>query len=201
MVVNQRLCKYKSWASFFAPLGISILSVVFMRFLKPILPKRLFSQDDESRSMWSNIRCGFLAIRALATDTAVTEVIKPPLLRRANKNFCITWSEIPYKSGRPRGKTFRLSVIGRFSFLAFSSSALYMAQNSLTALLLTGRLFDPNAAAAGSLQDLFWISKEKVKIKDVLLSIKFLSRSLPATDVCKPWELLPWLCDIICREI
>ena len=151
MVVNQRLCKYKSWASFFASLGISILSVVFMRFLKPILPKRLFPQDDESRSMWSNIRCGFLAIRALATDTAVTEVIKPPLLRRANKNFCITWSEIPNKSGRPLCKTFRLSVIGRFSFLAFSSSALYMAQNSLTALSLTGRLFDPNAAAGGPL--------------------------------------------------
>ena len=103
--------------------------------------------------MWSNIKCGFLAIRALATDTAITEVIKPPLLQRANKNFWTIWSKLPNKSGRPLGKTFRFGAMGRFSFLAFSSSALYMAQNPLTVLSLTGRLFDPNffAAAAGPL--------------------------------------------------
>ena len=43
--------------------------------------------------------------------------------------------------------------MGRFSFLAFFSSALYVAQNPLTVLSLTGRLFDPfffAAAAAGA---------------------------------------------------
>ena len=40
-------CKYKSWASFFATSGISILPVVFM----------LFAKDDESRSMWADIMC------------------------------------------------------------------------------------------------------------------------------------------------
>ena len=95
----------------------------------------------------------FQAIRALATNTAITEVIKPPLLRRANKNFWTTWSKLPNKRGRPLGKTFRFGAMGRFSFLAFSSSALYMAQNPLTVLSLTGRLFDPIffAAAAGPL--------------------------------------------------
>ena len=127
-------CKYKSWASFFAPLGISILPVIFMRFLEPILRKRFFSQDDESRSMWSNIKCGFLAIRALATDTAMTEVIKPPLLQRANKNFWTIWSKLPNKSGRPLGKILRFGAMEHFSFLAFSSSALYMVQNPLTVL-------------------------------------------------------------------
>ena len=80
-------CEYNSWAPFFAPFGISILPVVFMRFLKPILRKKLFAQDDETMSMWSNIKCEFLAIRTLATDTAITKVMKPPLLRRANKTF------------------------------------------------------------------------------------------------------------------
>ena len=103
--------------------------------------------------MWSNIKCGFLAIRALATDTALTEVIKPPILRRANKNLWTIWSKLPNKSGRPFGKIFRFGAVGRFSFLTFSSSALHMAQNLLTVLLLTGRLFDPNffATAAGPL--------------------------------------------------
>ena len=43
--------------------------------------------------------------------------------------------------------------MGCFSFLAFSSSALYMAQKPLTVLSLTGQLFDPNffEAAVGSL--------------------------------------------------
>ena len=127
-----------------------------MHFLKPILRKKLFAQDDESRSMWSNIKCGFLAIRALATDTAITEVIKPPLLRRTNKNSWTIWSKLPNKTRRPIGKTFRFGAMWRFSFLAFSSSALYMVQNPLTVLSLTGRLFDPNffaaaAAAAGLL--------------------------------------------------
>ena len=49
-------CNYKSWASFSAPSGTSILPIVFMHFLKPILRKRLFTRDDESRSMWSNIK-------------------------------------------------------------------------------------------------------------------------------------------------
>ena len=146
-------CKYKSWASSFAPSGISILPVVFMRFLKLILRKRLFTQDDESRSMWSDTKCVFLAIRALATDIAMTEVIKPSLLRRTNKNFWTIWSKLPNKSGRPLCKTFRFGAMGRFSFLVFSSSALYLAQNPLTVLSLTGRLFDPVflAVAAGSL--------------------------------------------------
>ena len=74
-------CKYKSWASFFAPSGISILPAVFMHLLQPILQKRLFAQGDASRSMWSNIKCRFLAIRAFATYAAITEVIKPLLLR------------------------------------------------------------------------------------------------------------------------
>ena len=78
--------KYKSLPFFFAPSRISILSVVFLRFLKLILQKRFFVQDHESSLTWCNIRCGFLAIRALATDTAITEVIKPLLLWRANKN-------------------------------------------------------------------------------------------------------------------
>ena len=125
-----------------------------MRFFKPILQKRLFAQDDESRSMWCNIKCGFLAIRALATNTAATEVMKPPLLRRANKNVWTIWSKFPNKSGRPLGKVSRFGAMRRFSFQAFSSSALYMAQNLLTVLSLTGRLFDPiffAAAVAGSL--------------------------------------------------
>ena len=79
----------------------TILLVVFMRFLKPILRKRLFAQDDESRSMRSNIKCEFLAIRALATDITITEVIKPPLIRRANKNFWTIWSKLPKKSRHP----------------------------------------------------------------------------------------------------
>ena len=255
------LCKYKSWASFFAPSRISVLPVVFMQFLKPILWKRLFAQDDEPRSMWSNIKCGFLAIRALAMDTAITKVIKPPLLQRANKNFWTVWSKLPNKSGHPLGKTFRFGKKGHFSFLAFSSSALYMAQNPLTVLLLTGQRFDPNssAAAAGPLMTAYfpimklsWLnhfgygfhvslfeletaetatSKSRAprpdssckscdgtmeenfmfqtswkiawtqriflnfkrKSKSNLLSINFLSRSLPATDVGNPWELLPWL--------
>ena len=74
-------CKYKSWASFFAPSGISIFPAVFMHLLQPILQKRLFAQGDASRSMWSNIKCRFLAIRAFATYAAITEVIKPLLLR------------------------------------------------------------------------------------------------------------------------
>ena len=86
-----------------------------MRFLKSILRKRLFAQDDESRSMWSNIKCGFLAIRALATETTVTEVTKPLLLRRANKNFWISWSKLANKSGRPLGKTFTFGAMGHFS--------------------------------------------------------------------------------------
>ena len=109
----------------------------------------------------------FQAIRALATNTAITEVIKPPLLRRANKNFWTTWSKLPNKRGRPLGKTFRFGAMGRFSFLAFSSSALYMAQNPLTVLSLTGRLFDSIffAAAVGPLMaayfpivNLSWLS-------------------------------------------
>ena len=110
-------CKYKSWASFFAPSGTSILSVVFMRFLKPILRKRLFAQDDESRSMWSYSKCGFS---------------KLPLLRRANRNFWTIWSKLSNKRRCFLGKTFRFDAMGRFSFLAFSSSALYTAQNPLT---------------------------------------------------------------------
>ena len=91
-------CKYKSLSSFFAPSRISILPVVFMRFLKLILQKRFFVQDHESSSTWCNIRCGFLAIRALATDTAITEVIKPLLLWRANKNSWTIWSNSPTKT-------------------------------------------------------------------------------------------------------
>ena len=101
----------------------------------------------------------FQAIRALATNTAITEVIKPPLLRRANKNFWTTWSKLPNKRGRPLGKTFRFGAMGRFSFLAFSSSALYMAQNPLTVLSLTGRLFDSIffAAAVGPLMAAYFL--------------------------------------------
>ena len=152
-------CKYKSRASAFSLSGISILPVVFMRFLKLILRKRLFTQDDESRSMWSDTKCVFLAIRALATDIAMTEVIKPSLLRRTNKNFWTIWSKLPNKSGRPLGKTFRFGAMGRFSFLAFSSSALYMAQNPLTVLSLTGRLFDSIffAAAVGPLMAAYFL--------------------------------------------
>ena len=55
----------------------------------------------------------------------------------------------------PLGKTFRFGAMGCFSFLAFSRSALYIAQNPLTVLSLTGRLFNPfffaaAAAAAGT---------------------------------------------------
>ena len=39
------LCKYKSLPSFFAPSRISILPVVFLRFLNLILQKRFFVQD------------------------------------------------------------------------------------------------------------------------------------------------------------
>ena len=44
----------------------------------------------------------------------ITEVIKPPLLRRANKIFWTIWSKLPQKSGRPLGKTFRFGTMGRF---------------------------------------------------------------------------------------
>ena len=115
-----------------------------MRFLKPILRKRLFAQDDESRSMWSNSKCGF---------------IKLPLLRRANRNFWTIWSKLSNKRGCFLGKTFRFGAMGRFSFLAFSSSALYMAQNPLTVLSLTGRLFDSIffAAAVGPLMAAYFL--------------------------------------------
>ena len=69
----------------------------FHAFFKPILQKKLSAWDDESRSMWSNIKCRFLAIRALATDTVITEAIKPPLLWRSHKNFRIIWSKLPNK--------------------------------------------------------------------------------------------------------
>ena len=49
--------------------------------------------------------------------------------------------------------------MGRFSFLVFSSSALYLAQNPLTVLSLTGRLFDPIflAVAAGPLMAAYFL--------------------------------------------
>ena len=82
--------------------------------------------------MWvqSNIKCEFLAMRALATNTAINEVIKLPLFWRANKNFCTISSKLPNKSARPLNKTI-IVVQFSFSFLAFSSSALYMAQTFL----------------------------------------------------------------------
>ena len=95
-------------------------------------------------SMWSNIKCRSLAIRALATDTAITEAVKPPLLQRVNKNFWTIWSKFPNKSRCPLGKTFRFGAMGHFSVLAFSSSALNMARNTLMVLSLTGQPFDPN---------------------------------------------------------
>ena len=69
----------------------------------PEIQKRLFAQDDKSRSMWSNIKCAFLVIRALTTHTAITEVIKPPLLWRAKKNFSTIWSKLPNKGRCPPG--------------------------------------------------------------------------------------------------
>ena len=125
-----------------------------MRFLKPIWWKRLFAQDDEFRSvwLWSNIKCGFVATRALTMDAAITQVIKPPLFWRANKNFWTIWSKLPNESGRLFSKIFTFGIMRCFSFLAFSSSALYMTQNPLMILSSIGRLFDLNffAAAAGS---------------------------------------------------
>ena len=81
--------------------------------------------------MWSNIKCRFLAIRALATDTAITEVVKSPLLQRVNKNFWTIWSKLSNKRRCPLDKTFRFGAMGHFSFLAFSSSAVSKAQNAL----------------------------------------------------------------------
>ena len=75
--------------------------------------EKAFAQDDESRSVWvqSNIKCEFLAIRALAKDTAINEVIKLPLFWRAHKKFWTISSKLPNKSGRPLSKTFRFGAI------------------------------------------------------------------------------------------
>ena len=104
--------------------------------------------------MWSNIKCGFLAIRALATDTVL-------LLKLSNhlyfgdpiKTFGSFDLNFPTKSRRSVGKAFRFGAMGRAFFRDFSSSALHMAQNPLTVISLTARAFGPIffAAASGSL--------------------------------------------------
>ena len=149
MIVNQRynIMWIQKLDLFLCSIGDFDLASSF-HFLKLILWKRFFTQVDESMSMWSNIKCRSLAIRALATDTAITEAVKPPLLQRVNKNFWTIWSKLPNKSRCPLGKTFRFGAMGHFSVLAFSSSAINMARNTLMVLSLTGQPFDPNFFAA-----------------------------------------------------